>query len=274
MDAKVAVLTVHGMGETAPDYSEELYDELAEEVGQQHWKHVHFRSIYYQGILQQNQAAVFNRMRAHIDWMKLRKFLLYGFSDAASLEYKREAPDSTYLKVQQEIQKELDAVFAVVGPLPLVVVAHSLGCQVLSSYVWDAQADSPEAGVFSLPPAGGVVPGSPQDEFRRMASLERMFTTGCNIPIFVAGHARIEPFARPQASFRWHNYFDEDDVLGWPLGPLSPSYAALVEDHEINAGGWTSAVTKSWNPLSHGEYWTDRRVVRDIAADLVRIVTA
>jgi hypothetical protein len=39
--------------------------------------------------------------------------------------------------------------------------------------------------------------------------------------------------ARPNEGFAWHNLYDEDDALGWPFN--------------------------SWNPLSHGDYWTNRQ---------------
>jgi hypothetical protein len=33
---------------------------------------------------------------------------------------------------------------------------------------------------------------------------------------------------------RWLNYYDKDDVLGYPLKPISPSYNAIVnEDNDF-----------------------------------------
>ena len=40
----------------------------------------------------------------------------------------------------------------------------------------------------------------------------------------------------------WHIYYDEDNVLGWPLKPLSDEYRNRVKDHEMNAGShWYEA---------------------------------
>ena len=75
--------------------------------------------------------------------------------------------------------------------------------------------------------------------------------------MFVSGLDPIEAIAKPNPDFSWHNYFDRDDVLGWPLSPLSTSYQEIVVDHEINAGG----IFSSWSPWSHSKYWTDKQVL-------------
>ena len=49
-------------------------------------------------------------MREPIDWVGLRQFLLYGFSDAASLEFKKQEPASPYFQAQEVILKLLDKV--------------------------------------------------------------------------------------------------------------------------------------------------------------------
>lgn len=117
-----------------------------------------------------------------------------------------------------------------------------------------------------------MVDGSPKDNFRRMKSLQRLYTTGCNIPIFVAGHKKIEAIKPPTPSFKWYNFFDENDVLGWPLKPLSSSYDQLVEDIPINAGGGViGTIAKSWNPFSHGQYWTDSEVVGHISSAMKQL---
>ena len=67
------------------------------------------------------------------------------------------------------------------------------------------------------------------------------------------------------------NFFDADDVLGYPLKPLSPSYGnAVSEDIEINVGG----LFTSWNPISHTEYWTDNDFTEPVARLIGDIVVA
>lgn len=73
--------------------------------------------------------------------------------------------------------------------------------------------------------------------------------------------------------FKWYNLYDKDDVLGWPLKSLSPSYEELVEDIQINVGrGLLSKLFKSWNPLSHGQYWQDKNVIGHISDNIKQII--
>lgn len=62
--------------------------------------------------------------------------------------------------------------------------------------------------------------------FLRAETCMAWVTTGCNIPLFVAAHKtmNIKPIQPPNGSptFKWLNIYDPDDVLGWPLQPLSP----------------------------------------------------
>lgn len=275
MTKTIALVTIHGMGDTERGYYTEFHDEIKKSLGKATWDKVIFKHIYYQDVLQGNEEDIFNRMRDKIAWVKIREFLLFGFSDAASLEYKKDAIDSPYFLTQKTIMQTMDEIFdeSEGQLLPVVILAQSLGCQVISSYIWDADpAHKVSAGIWSVQTGGGVTNGSPRDIFRRMKTLQRLYTTGCNIPIFVSGHKIIEAIAPPSPLFKWYNFFDKDDVLGWPLKPLSPSYDKIVEDISINAGGGiVGTLTKSWNPLSHEQYWTDNEVISHLSSAIKQI---
>jgi hypothetical protein len=188
---------------------------------------------------------------------------------------------SPYWQTQQLILQRLDELFDEVGgesadeAPPLAIVAHSLGCQVMSNYIWDAQQPRAYAGIWSTALDDGVPADTPRDRFRRTRSLQRLLTTGCNIPVFVAGHSTIEPIERRKlgADFRWINQFDADDVLGWPLAQLSAAYAALVEDHAVNASGDSLlGHLKALTPYSHMQYWSTDSVLDRIAEALRELI--
>ena len=280
MAAELALLIVHGMGDTAPDFHEELVMPLRTRL-QSAWDRIAWRPVYYAPVLQRNEREIFDRMRPLLRWDGLRELMLFGFSDAASLEHKKELALSPYWHTQRLILDRLDELFDEIGEEPgrgappVAIVAQSLGCQVMSNYIWDAQQPRAYAGIWSAPLDDGVPADSPRDRFRRMRSLQLLMTTGCNIPVFVAGHSTIEPIDRRKlaAGFRWINQFDPDDVLGWPLAQLSAPYAALVDDHAVNASGNTLlGRVKSLTPYSHTQYWRTESVLDRIADALKELL--
>lgn len=273
MAKRAAFITVHGMGRTKPNYNKEIVREIKDRLGPLS-RRLHFGKVYYQDILQPNEDRVWKSVARKVKWDELRKFLLFGFADAAGLESDKGGDQSDYWKAQVAIAKELLAAReAMDGDRPVLILAQSLGGQVVSCYFWDAgrrvSARKPVYGIWkNIAKAAGAITGGralTDDEvtFLRGASFRTFMTTGCNIPIFVAAHAKkdIIPI-HPNNAFEWHNYFDQDDVLGWPLAPLSDRYRKVVVDHAVNAGGGILGwLLKSWNPMSHTQYWADDEVL-------------
>lgn len=280
-----ALVAIHGMGETQPDYADKLFARLQLTLAAQS-PQLYYGTVYYQDLLQYNEERVWQATGARLRWSKLRRFMLFGFADAAALEHRKEQPHSLYHYSQLKIARALYlAKQQLTTNGKLVILAHSLGGHVFSCYLWDAQQAKaglkPAAGIWRdiKRYQAGISGDSPLTDddiaFLRGDKLAALLTTGCNIPIFVAAHAieQIVPFTRPNADFRWHNYYDKDDVLGWPLADLSASYAALVNDIEVNASsgffGWLAA---SWNPLSHNQYWQDSKVITALSTQLTALL--
>lgn len=266
MAVELVIMPVHGMGDTQADFAGKLERAVDRRLDPGRRERVHWQPVFYQGVLQPNQRSMMQRMktRADIDWIRLRRFLLSGFSDAATMESKPHLPGSVYQRVQAIIVQALDDAWAAAGgrAVPVIVIAQSLGGQVISNYLWDAQARAPRAGVFRRDRADRVGGRSAHDRFRRFKSLRLLVTTGCNIPIFVAGLGaeQIRPIAVAERgwNFRWENFYDPDDVLGWPLRPINAAYRrAVAADHRINSGDGLRSWLTSWSPMSHTAYWLD-----------------
>jgi hypothetical protein len=277
--AKVALLTVHGMGSETVGYANELKAELRRRL-KNGFDDVSFQEVFYQDILEKNERRYWDQVKDDLRWQALREFLLFGFADASGLEANKEDLDSAYALAQIRIARSFLRAYQDMGNTngPVVVLAQSLGSQVMSNYLWDCQRARKGAkvdeGIWAdLAHYEGAIAGRPlrPEEIAalRGPNLRRFVTTGCNIPLFVAAHDLIVPIDPPAPGFEWHNYYDRDDVLGWPLGGLSNDYGRLVTDHAINAGGklfdW---LLKSWNPLSHGSYWADDDVLDPLEAAL------
>lgn len=262
--AKVGLITVHGMGDTDEDYYVKIRDRIADRLGPKKWPHVGFEYVNYQKILQKNEERYFNEVKRKLRWDGMRRFMLYGFCDAASLESYKSGQDSPYYKAQAAILKTLKQTYSILGPgAPLIIIAQSLGGQVISNFLWDAHhTRKPKVGVWS---ENQAFDSADQEDFCRGKTLVRLYTTGCNIPIFVAGHDenKIEPIKTYRQDFKWKNFYDKDDVLGWPLGDLCDDYAQLVQDKAINSG-----FLASFTPFSHSHYWADGDVLRPLIADL------
>lgn len=283
--SEVALITVHGMGQTPPTYADGLMERLRAQLGTVAEKVV-MRSVYYQKILQDNQTYVWKRTRAlaTVRYPELRKFVLFGFGDAAGLENRKEFPNSVYELAQGEIALTLLSAHAVRPGMPVVFVAQSLGCHVLSSYIYDAQkaarGEPVSAGIWrnidawALTAIGRALTAS-EKVFLAAGTCAALVTTGCNIPVFIAAHKimHVIPIEPPTSLFKWINFYDPDDVLGWPLQPLPGGYQELVEDRLVNAGsgGVASLLLRSWNPFGHNNYWDEPRIIETIAAMLRRL---
>lgn len=284
----VSLIAVHGMGRTEKNYADDFFQEVVKRLGKD-GKRLHPEATYYQHLLQPNEDRVWKQVGGRLRWDDLRKFVLFGFADAAGLESGKESPKSVYTLAQIEIARTLYRAGKATQNGPVVLCAHSLGGQVVSNYFWDAgnfiasattPAKRPKFGFWADPVGFSEAVGSAKpltkDELEFLAgrTLSRLITTGCNIPVFIAAHARVDilPFERPNPAFSWHNYYDKDDVLGWPLEELSDAYGKMVKDYRVNAGsgvfGW---VLKSWNPASHNEYWGDDEVLDPLIAHIRKL---
>lgn len=267
---KIIILPVHGMGNTDTNYAEELRANLSKKLGPTLWQQVAFHPIFYQDLIQNNQYAVWNAMDSGsngIEWKRLRQFMLFSFSDAATLEHQSGSPTSAYIKAQERIRDVmlniLTTIPGVTPSTPVVLLPHSLGAQVLSNYIWDSQQNQ---GIWEKKPI--TVPQD-QIDFLKFKTLHHIASAGCNIPLFVAGLPTIRPIGKPHPNFTWDNYYDPDDALGWPLKPLSPEYAARVRrDIRMNSGGFFT----SWTPFSHTSYWKDKDFLTPVAKMITSIM--
>lgn len=279
MGFKLGVLLIHGMGDQSADFADGMIGELTKRVRRAGGddRHICFQKIWWAPILAQKEADLIRRMSDSLDWMSLRRFVIRSLADAIAYQasYRRISAHqiSVYKQVHQEIgrsvrslRKRLRSGKPKEAPeAPLVIIGHSLGCHMISNYIWDVRHKSASS--------------KPKNAFDRMETISAVITMGCNIPLFALAFERLEPIEFPTPGIRnvfpaetdpeelrqvtqWWNFYDPDDVLGYPLRSLDPLYAQAVDrDIAVNVGG----LFTSWNPASHMAYWTDNDVTVPVA---------
>lgn len=263
---KIGVLTIHGMGTQKKDFDADLRKRLKSRLEDEVVEHIEFQGLFYQGVIKDNQKNTWNRLvKNTLTWKPLRKFMLFYFSDATTYQYKPREKDSVYLAVHKALKENIDKLKQRLNneQAPIIIIANSLGCHVISNYIWDAQDSmkNKEKGLW--------VEGKEPNNFDSLGTTAYMFTTGCNIPLFVSGLEIIKAIAKPNKDFKWINFYANPDALGWPLKPLSKgfenSYDEVVDEDVLVWQGFT--------PLAHTRYWKSSKVL-DPIADAIREVHA
>ncbi len=264
MTTKLAVAIIHGMGvNTRPGFADGLVADLRKHLTKagKDATEVAFKSLYWADITQAPQEQYLKAARSAVplDFISIREFIVGAFGDASAYQQTGDANNSTQALIHQRIEQQLNDLYVKQlggNSVPLITIAHSLGCHIISNYIWDVQARN-----VALKHLSG---------FEKFWSHAGMITFGCNIPLFTFAHRKVLPIEFPsprlspelKALARWYNYYDRDDVLGYPLKPLSKAYAKVVDaDIEVNVGGLLS----SWNLTSHSHYWEDNSFTKPAA---------
>jgi hypothetical protein len=260
--ARLAIAVIHGMGSQDRKYSRPLRDEINDRLGAAGASQVQWGEIYWADVLKKRQKDYIEQAKnsTDLDYISLRRFMVGSFGDASAYRKTKDKKDTTYQKIHQRVSKCISDLDDPATPdTPLIVLAHSLGGHIMSNYIYDMQKKT-TSGATGL------------SSFQRMETLAGFITFGCNIPFFVFAYAKkdIKPIRFPgkalapalRKKVRWLNFFDPDDVLGYPLRPINQAYNKIVDkDIPINVGG----ILTSWNPMSHLKYWTDNDFTKPVA---------
>ncbi len=261
MTAELGILVIHGMGSQKRDYANDMIAELNDRVDRlgKTSGDIAWESVYWADVLEARQIQYWQDSKNDndLDAVRLRKFMLTAFGDAGAYQVVDSDFNTTYDAIHEIVRTSVKSLYENgLGsqPKPMIILAHSLGGHIISNYIWDAH----KAGDMTVSP------------FERMYKVSGIVTFGCNIPFFTFAYENVKPIRFPhptlpdhlKARAKWLNFFDPDDVLGYPLRSINDAYADTVdEDNAVNVGG----IFTSWNPLSHGKYWTDDDFTKPVA---------
>lgn len=180
----------------------------------------------------------------------------------------------------------------------LTVVAHSLGAVVASDFLYDhtLKIGRPLADTFGVAFSNFFTFGSPLVLYAMQSPAEgalKLPTASCGESSMRDEHTRdpvrphpaprggeggrcafdagrvLDRFDRPvrveSPTGVWMNVFDDADIIGYPIRAINQAHTeAVTADVCTGVGTFLSR----GNPLSHGRYWSDRRVVQLIAEKL------
>ena len=232
---KKAIITIHGMGEQAAGYSNRFEDMLRTQFEKIKLNddQLIFKEVEWSSILSTNEGKLFHNIKESLSFLGLRKFIIHSFGDAIAYQ-KTGSPHDTYNFINNLIKTNYDELIAE-GVDEIYFVAHSLGGVILSNFIYDAQTSGVDI------------------------QFKKLFTFGTTIPLWTLKYKNFDNPIHLNDNQTWINMYDNDDILGYPLGNISPKYQDLVKagkliDIEVNSGQssprgthyatWTTGQTK------------------------------
>lgn len=269
MSQKIAVAVVHGIGRQGASFAEHIKARVERVCAQDCGQDIVIAPVHWAQVMQAREDDLWTRLLngGPLDFQALRRLMVDLMADALAYQptdHDRRAYDDIHAVFAQTLRTLAETAGA---KAPLCIIAHSLGTVIASNYLYDLQ--KPHLIPFS---AHAVMNDTPLE---RGETLTLFYTLGSPLALW---SLRFDDFGRPihvpapglQAHYpgldgEWVNFYDRDDVIGFPLKTLNVAYAAAVTaDVEVSAGG----VATQWNPLSHLEYWTDSDVYLPIGRAL------
>ncbi|AFU12956.1 hypothetical protein MC28_1534 [Bacillus thuringiensis MC28] len=273
---KIAVAIIHGIGEQKPDFADKMIV-LIKEKFQQELSHIIdepalelvFKPIFWSELFAEREQGIFQKivLDENLHFNDLRRFVIQYLGDAIAYQ-PVETVKQNYERVHNKVRQNFKELSNEAGETaPLCIISHSLGSVIASNYFYDLQFGKNTQDLI-------IDKLSPLEEGE---TLTLFYTLGTTLPLW---SLRYHDFNRPinipskkldnfYAGLKgeWINFYDKDDILGYPLRSVDESYKdAVTEDKEINVGN----LMTSWNPLSHHAYFIDNDVIDSIVKSLAR----
>ncbi len=272
MSKKLGLLLIRGSGKSGFQRQERFMERLEKDLTKREIDSnlIHHEYVDWYEPLQEQQKSILERMEEKGIRLKsrlTRNLIITNIGDLINYGGKPNLPSNTYDETHKLVHKSIvDLKNKLDDNAPLVILASSMGTEIINNYIWDRQ------NAVGSDPLGN----SP---FERFETLVGLFTFGSNLPIFASSHNidTLVPIAFPSPHLApellpkavWENYYDKNDSMGYPIKALNSNYErANVTDIQINTGG----ILASWNLLSHFGYWYSKKLVKRIADYIQEII--
>ncbi len=278
---KIAVAVIPGVGKRDQrEYEKEAILPLQEQLSRHVQGDVVIELINWTHILEERQNKLrsrFDESDRDVDFGKLRHFFVSLITDI--IVYQPDGEESSvYQKIHKVMAQGLQKLSQSAGEdAPLVIVSHSLGAVIASNYMRELQNASAQNNKVTTHTSQ-----SPSTPLEKGETFAQFYTFGTFLPLYSVRHETFtDPVQVPSPQFQkriqddnvslttspWINFYDRDDIFSLPLGFINDAYQQMVDDREVSVGGWL----KSWNPLSHLEYWGDQSVLDPIVEGITAL---
>lgn len=202
-----------------------------------------------------------------VEWPTLKWAFTYFVGDIVAYQMTNNSRE-VYDAIHAHVSRALERLAQRAPSAPLCVISHSLGTVVASDHFYDLRPKKQE-------------PFAPDDALERGETLTFFYTLGSPIALWMVRYGKLDsPIQLPgrksadpqvRAAAQWINFYDPDDIVGYPLKSLSSEYdCAVNEDRAVYVGPPILRRT----PISHVAYWNDPAVMRPIAQRLAQLLTA
>ncbi|MBO1581678.1 chemotaxis protein [Bacillus sp. XF8] len=274
---KIAVAIIHGIGNQDHDFAKEMERALRENfVEKIRGKTIDpsvqlvIAPVYWADVFEEREERLIECLvlNEELRYKSLRQFIVRFFGDAIAYQLTKFGNDN-YEEVHKRVRKSLKSLMEEAGETaPLCIIGHSLGAVIASNYMYDLQQENENVQKY----LNELTPLEKGETFTLFYSL------GTTIPLWSLRYVDFDqpiqvPSSKakyyfPKVEGEWINFYDKDDILGYPLKLISPEYDEVVtEDQEVNVG----SMMTSWNPLCHSAYLVDRNVINSISDGIVRV---
>lgn len=248
---------------SARDSIEKLITEIrAEYTKQGGTRPLVFKPIYWGGELQDQKEHLWEIIRkGELSEELIRKLMIYYLGDVIAYQ-PLENKDCFYQKIKSKVAEGLHLLATEAGKdAPLCVIAHSLGTIIASDYFVNLQhSNSPKATPNPLEA------GETLRWFYTLGSPLAMYSLRYQKLVDPEGGVEQISFGVPVKVPTWKNFYDKNDLIGYPVAHLNELYEASgVQDITVEAGN----ILTKWNAASHTQYWSNRQIIETIVKDII-----
>lgn len=272
MTRKIAVAIINGLGSQTEQFAENLCRGLLDRCNPQIGAELVLRVVNWADTLRHDEAMLRHRLGAStaLHYPRMRAFISELIADGLAYQPTpgdRRLYDDIHAVFAQTLN---DLARAAGADAPLCVIAHGFGSVIASNYFYDLQ--HPRRDLI----APAVLREIDNTPLERGETFALFFTLSSPIALW---NLRYPDFGTPIAfppptlfdyhpdiAAAWINYYDPQDVLGYPLKALNEAYwRAVTEDRPVSTG----RVIENLTPHTQAHYSSARAILDPIAHQLI-----